>query len=216
MIRKLLLSLLPLACIALLTSEQMSDNGRAGKTGSPGEGNCTSCHGDFSLNSGGGSITIAGITGGVYTPGTTYNMSITVARTGSAVFGLGCEALNSSNTNAGTLVITNSAQTQIKSSGGKSNVVHQLDGGYTANTHTFNFNWVAPAAGAGNVTFYFAGLAGDHQGDEGGDYVYTGTLALTEQSCSTPAQPGSITGSATVCSGSSTTYSIAAVSGATG
>ncbi|MBL0064896.1 MAG: T9SS type A sorting domain-containing protein [Bacteroidetes bacterium] len=215
MIRKLLLSLLPLACIALLTSEQMSDNGRAGRTGSPGEGTCTSCHGDFALNSGGGSVSISGITGGVYTPGTTYNMSITVARTGSTVFGLDCEALNASNTNAGTLVITNSAETQIKMSGVKSNVVHQLDGGFTSNTHTFNFNWVAPAAGAGAVTFYFTGLAGDYQGDEGGDYVYSGTLALAEQSCTTPAQPGSITGSTAVCSGSSTTYSIAAVSGAT-
>lgn len=215
MIRKLLLSLLPLACIALLTSEQMSDNGKAGKSGSPGEGTCTSCHGDFALNSGGGSVSISGITGGVYTPGTTYNMSITVARTGSTVFGLDCEALNASNTNAGTLVITNSAETQIKMSGVKSNVVHQLDGGFTPNTHTFNFNWVAPAAGAGAVTFYFTGLAGDHQGDEGGDYVYSGTLALAEQSCTTPAQPGSITGNTTVCSGASASYSIAAVSGAT-
>ena len=215
MIRKLLLSLLPLACIALLTSEQMSDNGRAGKTGSPGEGTCTSCHGDFALNSGGGSVSISGISGGVYTPGTTYNMSITVARTGSTVFGLGCEALNSSNTNSGTLVITNSAETQLKASGGKTNVVQQLDGGHTPNTHTFIFNWVAPAAGAGAVTFYFTGLAGDYQGDEGGDYVYAGTLALAEQSCASPAQPGSITGNTTVCTGASVTYSIASVATAT-
>ena len=38
------------------------------------------------------SISISGISGGVYT-GTTYNMSVTVSRTGSTVFGLGCEAL---------------------------------------------------------------------------------------------------------------------------
>ncbi|HNP97692.1 MAG TPA: T9SS type A sorting domain-containing protein [Bacteroidia bacterium] len=219
MIRKLLFSLLPLAMIALFTSEQMSDNGRAGRTGSPGESTCVSCHGDFSVNSGGGSISISGISGGVYTPGTTYNMSVTVSRTGSTVFGLGCEALLAANTNAGTLVITNSAQTQLKSAtvsgASRQSVVHQLDGGFTPNTHTFNFNWVAPAAGAGTITFYFAGVAGDHQGDEGGDYVYTGSLVVTEQSCAAPAQPGTITGSATTCAGASVNYSIAAVSGAT-
>lgn len=38
---------------------------------------------------------------------------------------------------------------------------------------------------------------------------------ITVQNCTTPATPGTITGNATVCSGSSNTYSIAAVSGAT-
>lgn len=58
MIRKLLLGILPIAMIALFTSEKMSDNGKAGYTGSPGEQTCTNCHSDFALNSGGGSIAI--------------------------------------------------------------------------------------------------------------------------------------------------------------
>lgn len=52
MIRKLLLGILPIAMIALFTSEKMSDNGKAGYTGSPGEQTCTNCHSDFALNSG--------------------------------------------------------------------------------------------------------------------------------------------------------------------
>lgn len=71
MIRKLLLGLLPIAMIALFTSEQMSDNGKAGYTGSPGEQTCTNCHNDFTLNSGGGSISIGSpaMTNWEYTPG---------------------------------------------------------------------------------------------------------------------------------------------------
>ncbi|MFN8145193.1 MAG: choice-of-anchor V domain-containing protein [Bacteroidia bacterium] len=220
MLRKLTLSSLSLIVVVLLSSTMMSDNGRAGKTGSPGEATCIDCHGDYSANMAGGSIAISGITGGSYTPGTTYNLSITVARSGMTVFGLGCEALTSSNTNAGTLVITNSAETQLKSatvSGvSRQSVVHQLDGGATNNTHTFNFNWTAPAAGTGNVTLYYAGIAGDHDGNESGDYVYNGSLALTEGGgCNAPAQPGAISGTMSVCAGSAHTYSVTAVSGAT-
>ena len=93
MLRKLTLSSLSLIVVVLLSSTMMTDNGRAGKTGSPGETTCIDCHGDFSANMAGGSIALAGITGGTYTPGTTYNLSVTIARSGLTVFGLGCEAL---------------------------------------------------------------------------------------------------------------------------
>ena len=189
----------------------MSDNGKAAKTGSPNEVYCDDCHGDYSRNTGGGSITISSpsMTGFQYTPGQTYNMSVTVSRSGNSLFGIGLEALTSANQNAGTLNITDAASTQIKSAtaGGVSrrNIVHTLDGGATANSKVFNFSWTAPAAGTGNVTFYFAGVAGDGDGNESGDYVYSGTQLVSEVTCSAPAQPGSISGSATLCSGTSAT-----------
>lgn len=206
--------------LVLLTSAYLSDTGRAGKTGSPGETTCISCHGDFTANSGGGTIALNGITGGSYTPGTTYNLSVTVSRTGSTVFGLGCEALTTANTNAGSFIITNSAETHILSAtvsgSSRSSVTHQLDGGASNNTHTFSFDWTAPAAGTGDVTLYYAGIAGNYDGGEGGDYVYDGSLTLTEAGgCTTPAQPGAISGSVSSCSGQSQTYSVAAVTGAT-
>lgn len=221
MFKKLLLTALPIIVFAVFTSEQMSDNGKAAKTGSPNEVYCDDCHGDFTRNTGGGSITLTSpsMTGFQYTPGQTYNMSVTVSRSGNSLFGIGLEALTSANQNAGTLNITDAASTQIKSAtaGGVSrrNIVHTLDGGATANSKVFNFSWTAPAAGTGNVTFYFAGVAGDGDGNESGDYVYSGTQVVTEVTCTTPAQPGAISGSATLCSGTSTTYSVAAVSGAT-
>ena len=216
MIKKLLLTALPIIVFALFTSEQMSDNGKAAKTGAPGEVNCTDCHGDYTLNSGGGSISIAAPTmaGFQYTPGQTYNMSVTVSRSANSLFGVGIEALTSGNANAGTLNITDAASTQIKSatvSGvSRRNIVHTLDGGATAASKVFNFSWTAPASGTGNVTFYFAGVAGDGDGNESGDYVYIGSQLLTEISCTPPAQPAAISGSATLCSGTTTTYSVAA------
>lgn len=221
MIKKLLLTALPIIAFAFFTSEQMSDNGKAAKTGSPSEVYCTDCHNDFTRNTGGGSIAIAAptMTGFQYTPGQTYNMSVTVSRSANSLFGIGIEALTTANQNAGTLNITDAASTQIKSAtaGGVSrrNIVHTLNGGSSSASKVFNFSWTAPAAGTGNVTFYFAGVAADGDGNEAGDYVYSGTQLVTELSCTTPATPGAITGNTTLCSGTTATYSVAAVSGAT-
>ena len=221
MIKKLLLVLVPVIAVTLLTSEQMSDNGKAAKTGAPGEVDCTDCHSDFGINSGGGSISITatGMPTHEYTPGQTYNMSVTVARSANSLFGVGIEALTASNANGGTLNITDATHTQIKSatvSGvSRRNVVHTLDGGANPSSMTFNFSWTAPAAGTGPVTFYFAGVAADGDGNESNDYVYKSNQVFTEATCTTPAQPGSISGGATQCSGSAVTYSVATVSGAT-
>jgi hypothetical protein len=160
-----------------------SDNGKAGKTGSPGENYCTECHSSYTLNSGTGSITITStpaFTNGEYVPGQLYTMNVTVARTGSSVFGLDVECLNSSNANAGTLAITVSSETHTLNYSGKKNVTHQYNGGLTSNTKTFSFHWTAPLSG--NATFYATGVAGNHNGGESGDYVYSTTLALTPAS----------------------------------
>lgn len=181
MIRKLLLGVMPIAMIALFTSEKMSDNGKAGYTGSPGEQTCINCHNDFSVNSGGGSIAIGAstMTNWEYVSGTTYNMSVTVARTGNGMFGIAIEALDATNDNAGTLNITDAASTQIKSrtvSGiSRRNVVHMLDGGLNADSKEFNFSWTAPATNVGPVTFFYSGIAADADGNETGDYVYAGS-----------------------------------------
>lgn len=212
---------MPAVIIAMITGASLSDNGKAARTGAPGEQNCTDCHGDYTVNSGGGSIAISAPTmvGNQYTPGQTYNMTVTVSRNANGLFGVGIEALTTANQNAGTLNITNAASTQIKSatvSGvSRRNIVHTLNGGSTPSSKAFNFSWTAPASGTGNVMFYFSGVAGDGDGNEGGDYVYAGSQLFTEVTCAAPAAPAAITGSTTLCSGASDTYSVAAVAGAT-
>jgi hypothetical protein len=221
MIRKLLISILPIAAIILFSAEKMSDNGKAGKTGSPGELTCIDCHDSYTLNSGGGSILFQSPSTAnfEYSPGQTYTMSVTVSRASNSLFGVGIEALTASNNNAGTLNITDAASTTIKSatvSGvSRRNVVHKLNGGANPASKVFNFSWTAPTAGTGPVTFYYSGVAANSDGDEKNDYVYAGSQVINEVTCSAPAQPAAIIGSANTCSGVMLIYSVPADTNAT-
>lgn len=221
MIKKLLLSITLLGGLVFFTSSTLSDNGKAGKTNSPGETTCVnSCHNSYALNAGPGSISISspGMSSFVYTPGQTYDMTVTVAQSGIGMFGVGIEALLASGNNGGTFTITDAVSTRIRtitvSGVVRNNITHQLNGGVAPNTKDFNFKWTAPAAGSGNVTFYFSGVAANGTGNENGDYVYNSSQVITE-SCTPPAQPNTITGGQTMCEGSNGNYSVPAVSGAT-
>lgn len=174
------------AGMLLLTAGALDNNGKAGRTGAPGEQTCRDgCHSSYALNSGTGSInlTSSNMTYWEYVPGVVYHMSVTVSLASSNLFGVGVECLTASNTNAGTLTITDAASTQIKnatvSGTSRRNVVHQLNGGAGQGSKTFNFDWVAPATNVGNVTFYFAGNASNGQNNEAGDYIYTGTRVIS-------------------------------------
>jgi hypothetical protein len=178
------------AFFVLLSISVMSDildkDGKAGRTGSPGEADCTGCHSSFTVNSGPGSITISSpnLTNWQYVPGQTYQIDVTVAHAGMPLFGFGFEALRTSNnSNGGTLSISNSAETQLKSvsvgGNNRTNVVHKQNGGLSNDVHTFSFNWTAPATNIGNIMFYTAGNAANNQGDTLGDYIYKTSQLVT-------------------------------------
>lgn len=187
------LKLLPIGILILsvitLTAEMMSDNGRAGYTGSPGETTCntSSCHNSFVLNSGGGSVSAtSSMNNWTYDPLTNYTISIKVARTGNHLFGFGVELLNSTNNNAGTLTITDATHTQIKTRtvGGvlRRNIVHTLNGGSFQDSAIFTFRWTSPDTTAGLLTMYFAGNASNADANETGDYIYSGNQVITPAS----------------------------------
>jgi hypothetical protein len=162
----------------------LNDNGKAGKTGSPGEGTCTGCHTGAVLNDGMGLVTISStdLINWQYTPGQTYSIDVNVTRTGSPLFGFDCECLNSNNQDAGTFIVTNS-ETQILnatvSSVIRKNMVHTLNGGNTVNMHTFSFKWKAPSTNIGNVTFYVTGNAANGNLITSGDHIYSTTQVVT-------------------------------------
>lgn len=184
--RKVYMIILIAAGISTL-SFVLSDNGKAGVTGSPGEVTCadSQCHNSSPINSGIGSITINAPTmpGWQYVAGQVYPIEVTVAQPGITLFGIGFEALRADGANGGTLTITNSVQTQIKNAVilGKvrTNVVHKLKGGAGIDTETFTFNWTAPATSTGAVTFYAAGNATNADEDVTGDFIYTTTQVVT-------------------------------------
>jgi len=176
------------ALAILFGSASLNSNGKEGRTGSPGELTCRDgCHNTFPLNSGEGSISIASnMADWQYVPGTTYQMSVTVALPSSSKFGVGLEALSDANVDAGTLVITDPSSTQIKNhsiSGSiRRNVVHTTNGGLGSGSKTFTFDWVAPPSDIGPVTFYFAGNASNSGNNMSGDRIYTGTQVATPSS----------------------------------
>jgi hypothetical protein len=165
------------------TNESYKDNGRAGNTGSPGEPTCQTggCHSGVA-NSGPGSVTITSsdMTGWEYVPGTTYNISVNVAETGKLVFGLATEALSTSNTNAGTLNVTNATRMRLlTAANGRTSLTHQFNGGLSNDAATFDFTWTAPSTDIGNITFYVAGNACNRNGNTSGDQCYTTTQVCT-------------------------------------
>jgi len=163
----------------------LSQNGRSGATGSPGETTCRNCHSSFS-NAGAGTISLSSTipiaSGWRYTPGTTYTMTATVKFVGRSLFGVGVEALTSAGANAGTIVVTNTAKTTTKSStisgNSRMSLVHKLNGGASADSATFTFNWTAPSTNIGNVTFWYAGVMANNNGSNSGDYVANGNTVV--------------------------------------
>lgn len=164
----------------ILTAGVMDDNGRAGVTGAPGELTCnqTSCHNSYALNSGTGSVSATStMNNWTYIPGTTYSISVKVRRIGNVLFGVGAEVLKPNGDNAGTLVVTNTSRTSIKSrligSYYRRSIVHTLNGGRLNDSCVFTFNWTAPSTNIGDVTLYAAGNCSNNNTTAVGDYIYT-------------------------------------------
>ncbi len=190
-----------LLSIAMVVNVFATISGIAGRTGSPTETTCTSCHSSYALNAGSGSIAIThNIPTSGYVPGTTYAISVTVAQTGFSLFGFGFEALTSSNTSAGTITVTNTTKMKLTTAGnGRVNITHKTNGGSGTSPVAFTFNWTAPATNLGTISFFAAGDACNNNGNEFGDYVYSTSLTISPSN-SNAITTGNIS-SSTFCAG---------------
>ncbi|MCC6251166.1 MAG: T9SS type A sorting domain-containing protein [Bacteroidia bacterium] len=172
--------------IIFSTTAYTNNAGKAGYTGSPGETTCRNCHNSFNLNEGDGSISISSpdLTGWEYQPGTTYTINVTVRKPGVSKYGFGFEALLSSGANGGLINTSssNNAKTMSASISGntRTNAVHKQPNNTGADSLVFTFNWTAPAAGTGDVTFYAVGNATNSSNTNAGDYIYSTSLIVTE------------------------------------
>lgn len=146
----------------------------AGRTGAPGEINCTTsgCHDSGSAQDGTGFQTIIISDGGgavtEYTPNATYTIAITMT-TANPKNGFEIVSLDGSNAQAGTVTITNTTATQsVNGSAGKKYVTHKTAG----NTlNTWSYSWTAPATNVGDVTFYLATNESNSSGSDQGDII---------------------------------------------
>ena len=156
---------------------------------SSGSANCTNCHSGTATTP---ATTVANITTNIpasgYTPGTTYTVTATVNYTGRTRFGFEVSPQNAAGTYKGTMIVTNTAQTKITGT----KYITQTAGGNTGTgTKSWTFNWVAPAAGTGTVTFYGSLMAANNNGGTSGDATYIVQKSVTE------AQPCTITAAIT-------------------
>ena len=154
----------------------LSTGSPGGKTGSPMDNtDCTSCHTVTSTTSMLTSIN-SNIPSSGYVPGNTYTITASINPTSTlSGFEVTCEE-NTTNTKTGVLFITNPNETQLVNSG--SSVTHTVGGN---SMNTWSFNWAAPAAGTGGITFYGAFIeAGYPFGQNFDDYFSSTTLSASE------------------------------------
>ena len=147
--------------------------------------NCTACHATHAPDSGDGSLALAGAPER-YLPGQTYSLTVTIADPGQARWGFQMTA-QAENGAAGRFAITDPVNTQLSNPGFGSYVKHTNAGtrrGSTNGPVSWSVDWTAPAAGAGTVRFYLAGVAADNNGSFFNDYVYTMAVASQESGAS--------------------------------
>jgi hypothetical protein len=160
------------------------------KKASPPAGNCgdpltnvtcakSGCHsGTAAVNDSKFTITINGqpLSGFSYVPGVTYSMNLVLDNGGTApVYGFQLSAL-SGVVSAGTLAVTNISNTKVSTLSGVQYMGHNA----ANSNNNWTFNWTAPAAGLGNVTFYYSGLSGNGNNGTSGDMVYKSSATISE------------------------------------
>ena len=194
----LLFSAVFLILFAGIYNVAVSDSsGKLTNTGSPNESTCsqTNCHGSGNGNGtlgglpdngglGSISITCGNMPGWVYTPGTTYNFTVTVTQSACNLFGFSCIGLNMGSNGVGTFGVTDAVHTHTGTpiNSTKNYITHNNTNTLTAtmattvNPAVFKFNWTAPATNVGPLKFYFDGVAANaNTQEDAGDNVYSGS-----------------------------------------
>lgn len=134
----------------------------AGRTGSPGDGGNTcataGCHG--ATPTAGSNLFSVGVPSGGYNPGQTYLIQVNFSGTGNKGFQISPQS--QSGNLLGELINTTTSGNQGTQTVGTKYVTHRL--AQSAASGSWTFQWRAPAAGTGPVTFYGAFVNGRNTG----------------------------------------------------
>ncbi|MFN5705535.1 MAG: choice-of-anchor V domain-containing protein [bacterium] len=152
-----------------------------GRTGSPGDGNNTcatsGCHTGSAVQTRAGIIT-SNIPVEGYTPGQRYTITATTQSTRND-FGFQISPQSLTGTRLGTMIITNASETKLTGAG---KYITQTNTAIGVNgVKSWSFDWTAPAAGTGNVTFYGCFNYANGDGGTSGDSIVKSTLVVTEK-----------------------------------
>lgn len=155
-----------------------------GLTGAPGEENCTFCH-VGTVNSGGGSVKVEILNGSAYKAGDKHTLRITITDATATRWGFQLSArLKGTANKAGSFALKDPVSTRMETFNGLDYVTHTEAGtkAGTAGPVTYEVEWNAPPAGAGNVVFYIAGNAANRDGAITGDKIYTASAEYAADS----------------------------------
>lgn len=168
-------------CFLSLSVFTYTNSPPSANAGEPTGTNCTSCHAGTAITSGTNwnDINISGLPATGYVPGTVYTLTVSGGAAATSKNGFQVTCLTASNANAGSIAAGTGTTTSI--SGGRTYISHS-----TSNSGTWSFNWTAPIAGSGTVTFYTCYNATNSNSGTGGDAVYTKTFALSQAANNLP------------------------------
>ena len=144
-----------------------------GLTGAPNENNCTQCHVGNELNAPSGSLMLTSPE--TYTPNEVYTIIVNLSRAGQSKWGFEMTALDADGARAGTFAADDAGYTQLSEANSKQ-YIKQTFAGTAAGTndaYSWEFEWTAPDADIGPITFYAAGNAANNDLAPIGDYIYT-------------------------------------------
>jgi len=158
----------------------------AAHSGAPGEISCAACH-SGNPNSGPGSINyLIGNETLSYSPSERYTILFSMEEDNVNQFGFQTVALKASNnTNVGTFSLTDTDETRLieddHNGSDRIYVGHTICG---ADTDTlgekqWSFDWLAPDTDVGDIDFYLASLATNHNHSTSGDHTYTQVITLS-------------------------------------
>ncbi|MBN4065912.1 T9SS type A sorting domain-containing protein [Candidatus Amoebophilus asiaticus] len=149
----------------------------AGKTGAPGDVTCisSSCH-SGTVNTGSGTPIIT-IVGGdtTYLDSQTYTITVSITQTSITKFGFQIVVLDATNSNAGTVTITDATNTKTVALSGKTYVEHTSAG---STSNSWSFDWKSPSTDVGAITFYAALNAANGDLTAANDDIYTTSLSI--------------------------------------
>lgn len=155
----------------------------AGKTGAPGEQNCTGCHSGATQDGSNQNIlmvTDGGVPVNSYVPGNTYSISLELASLPNKK-GFQSTALTTTNSMAGNF--SAGGNTSINASGSRKYANHTSTSN-TGSTSSWTWSWTAPATNSGDVTFYVASNSANNNSANSGDVIYISQHVISESSAS--------------------------------
>ena len=173
------------ACTNYDPLSKASGGASGGYAGDPANGNknCTNCHSGATATTISGLITTdIPVTG--YVPGNTYTITTYKASPGIADFGFETAAQSPAGVELGVFSNIDVNETRIRTKTISTVVFSYITHTSTSNTglaeRTWTYNWTAPVAGSGPVTFYGAFLEADGGGSTTDDFTYISTTVVQE------------------------------------